>query len=97
MAPVFSLVSGVRVEPIAGSWVAFSPASGKTSFLNDESASILEFIGTGPADSCVIADHLSRVTGLSVEDLTRLIEPHWKSLVDAGLIRNGSADDSGAA
>lgn len=38
----FSRVDGVLVEPLGPVWVAFSPASGETTLLNDESAAILE-------------------------------------------------------
>ena len=85
----------VLVEPITGGWVAFSPKSGKTSVLNDESASILEVLRSGPTSADATAAQLGIETGLDSDHLLPLLQPHWQQLIDAGLIEPEVCSDAG--
>jgi PqqD family protein of HPr-rel-A system len=68
-------------------WVAFSPATGETALLNDESASILEVLEGGPGTTLSICADLSEDIGLSSASLVETIEACWPRLIEAGLVR----------
>ena len=51
----YARIEGVLIEPIGHLWAAFSPASGETILLNDESASILEVLESEAADTDAIS------------------------------------------
>lgn len=80
-------VPGVQFEPLDHLWVAFSPASGETALLNDESAAILEVLGDGPAAPEAIAAVLARDGGIPEADLAATLEAAWSRLIEAGLVR----------
>lgn len=88
-------VPEVQFEPLGHVWVAFSPASGETALLNDESAAILEVLEAGPATSEVIAATLALDSGIPAADLAATLETAWPRLVNAGLVR--AETDSGLA
>ena len=83
----FSRVEGALVESVGHLWVAFSPVTGETALLNDESAAILEVLGLGPAGTSQVCGHLSADSGLLVDALAPIVEASWVRLVDAGLVR----------
>ena len=82
------LVPGVLVEALGSSWVSYSPASGQTHVLNDESAAVLEVLGLhdgfSPAQVCAV---LAADSGASVEQIEQTMGAAWRLLVDSGLIR----------
>lgn len=83
----FARVEGVLVEPVGHLWAAFSPATGETALLNDESASILELLESEPAGTDQICATLASDSGLPVSALVHLVEASWPKLVETGLIR----------
>ena len=83
----FARLDGVLVEPVGHLWAAFSPATGETTLLNDECASILEVLEFGPADTQSICSGLSSDSGLASSELIELLEGSWPQLIDAGLVR----------
>lgn len=72
-------------------WVAFSPATGETALLNDESASILEVLEGGPGTTLSVCADLAKDSGLSSASLTETIEACWPRLIEAGLVREQRA------
>ncbi|MBK9234522.1 MAG: HPr-rel-A system PqqD family peptide chaperone [Rhodoferax sp.] len=83
----FSRVSGVRVEPMGRVWAAYSPATGETTLLNDECASVLEVLEAGPATTKAICAELAADIGLPAEQLGVLVNASWAQLLEAGLVR----------
>ncbi len=84
----YGWVPGTRLEPIGAWWAAYSPASGETHVLNDESAVILEWVREhGDGTSAEAASGLSVELAVSVEHLTTSIELGWMPLLVAGLVR----------
>jgi PqqD family protein of HPr-rel-A system len=83
----FVRADGVLVEPVGHLWAAFSPLSGETSLINDESAAVLEVLSAGPASSDAVCDALAGDIGTRSEDLLSLIEAGWPRLIEAGLVQ----------
>ncbi|MDP2006133.1 MAG: hypothetical protein Q8K45_10695 [Rubrivivax sp.] len=83
----FARVEGALVEPVGHLWVAFSPVTGETALLNDESAAILEILEPGPAGTSEVCRQLSTDSGQAVDELVPIVEASWPSLIDAGLVR----------
>ena len=84
----FARLDGVLVEPVGALWVAFSPATGETSLLNDESAAILEVLQDGPAEGAEVCIALATDSGLPADQLAPVIQAHWRQLLEAGLVRS---------
>lgn len=84
---------GVLIEPVGHVWAAYSPATGETSLLNDESASILEILSLGAASTESVCMSLAADTGLAVDALTEIVEACWPRLIEAGLAREQRPDD----
>jgi len=80
------------VKPLGSGWVAYSPASGDTVLLNDESAAILEVLADGPLDTAGICAALAIDAGVEAASLTDLIADSWRMLVECGLVRVVDAD-----
>jgi PqqD family protein of HPr-rel-A system len=80
-------VDGIQIESMGHLWVAFSPATGETALLNDESASILEVLEAGAADTAAICTSLATDSGIDAHDLAEIVEAAWPRLVEAGLVR----------
>lgn len=81
-------VPGVRVEPVGEQWAAWSPASGETHLLNDESAAVLELLAEhGSLTTHEAADLLADETGIDATTLSAGIDLSWLPLEWAGLIR----------
>jgi PqqD family protein of HPr-rel-A system len=83
----FALVEGLELAPLGDVWAAFSPISGETALLNDESAAILECLRDGPADLDAVSAALALDCGLPAEQLAAMLETHWPSLIGSGLLR----------
>ena len=83
----YGVVDGVLLESVGPLWAAFSPVSGETTLLNDESAAILEVVRGGPADTWSVCCDLASDAGLSAEALVPAVSAHWAQLLDAGLLR----------
>ncbi len=73
-------------------WAAFSPATGETTLLNDESASILEVLENGAATSRSICAELVEQSGLDLASVTDAIDASWLRLIEAGLVREQRTD-----
>jgi PqqD family protein of HPr-rel-A system len=78
---------GILVEPLGHLWAAFSPLSGETSLINDESAAVLEVLSAGPATADSVCSFLAADSGIPAEDLSALVEAGWLRLIEAGLVR----------
>lgn len=89
-------VDGVLVEPLGPVWVAFSPANGETTLLNDESAAILEVLGSQALDTSTIAAQLAEDAGMSAAALAPALESHWARLIGCGLLRQAPASGPSA-
>ncbi len=86
----FAVSPGVRIEDLAGAWVAFSPRSGETLILNDESAAILEILAEearGAEDVCAV---LRSDGGAGQPDLNILVRGGLARLAEAGLVQEVS-------
>ena len=82
----FARVVGVLVEPAGHLWAAFSPVTGDTTLINDESAAILEILELGPAGTDSVCANLAADSGLPVESLVDLVQSGWSQLIEAGLV-----------
>ena len=96
LMPSYTRIEGALVEPVGHLWAAFSPASGETALLNDESAAILEILESGPAQTSEVCAKLSVDSGLAAESLAELVEASWSRLIDAGLVRELRSSASNA-
>ena len=85
--PRFARTEGILVEPVGHLWAAFSPVSGETALLNDESASILEVLEIEPANSKGVCALLSADSGIEPGELLELVKGSWPQLIEAGLVR----------
>lgn len=83
----FARTDGILVEPIGHLWAAFSPVTGETALLNDESASILEVLELAPADTTGVCALLSLDSGIAPGELLELVKTSWTQLIEAGLVR----------
>lgn len=83
---------GVLVEPVGHLWAAFSPWSGETALLNDESASILEVLQSGPCDTRSVCSMLAADSGLDADSLVDIVEMGWLRLNETGLVCRQRAD-----
>lgn len=81
------MVAGTLVAPVGHLWAAFSPLSGETTVLNDESAAILEVLADGPRSLEDLCASLAADTGQPPDELAPIIEACWPRLIDAGLVR----------
>lgn len=83
-----SPVPGTRVEAVGSVWVAFSPASGETMFLNDESVAIVEIVVQGPVEAEAICATLANDSGACAADIATKLDECWPQLITAGLVRS---------
>jgi PqqD family protein of HPr-rel-A system len=88
---VLSAVAGVLLEDLGTQFAAFSPLSGASHLLNETSAAVLDLVrehdaGPGVTELAVV-DALSEEAGMAPGQVVSLVEPHWNTLVAAGLIR----------
>lgn len=83
----YARTGGVLIEPVGHLWAAFSPATGETALLNDESASILEVLESGRAGTtATICSTLATDSGLDADSLVDMVEACWPRLIEAGLV-----------
>jgi PqqD family protein of HPr-rel-A system len=81
----------ILIESMGHLWAAFSPASGETILLNDETAAILEGLEGAPAGTDAVCALLSRDSGIAASELKELVETAWPKLLEAGLVRQALA------
>jgi PqqD family protein of HPr-rel-A system len=75
------------LEQIGGIWAAYSPLSGGSHLLNDESAAILEAVEGQPAVSVsAICATLAQDCGLTPFEVEGAIGSAWDDLIGAGLL-----------
>lgn len=86
-------VDGVVVEPVGRLWAAFSPATGETTLLNDESASILEVLGSEAMGTTEICVCLAADSGLPSGSIAEVVRASWPRLIEAGLVRSQCSSD----
>ena len=84
--PLYVRTTDVLIEPIGHLWAAFSPATGETVLLNDESASILEVLESGACGTGKVCSTLAIDSGLDPEYLEDIVEACWPRLIEAGLV-----------
>ncbi|MEO5698675.1 MAG: HPr-rel-A system PqqD family peptide chaperone [Burkholderiaceae bacterium] len=77
----------ILIEPVGHLWVAFSPVTGETTLLNDESAAILEVLESGPADSTSVCAALVEESDGGAALIENHVETCWTQLIQAGLVR----------
>ena len=77
---------GLLIEALGDGWAAFSPLSGETMLLNDESAVIIELLSERPQDHSSLCMALSADTGLEPHELGARIDDAWPKLLEGGLI-----------
>lgn len=82
----YARVVGSQIEAIGGYWAAYSPLTGETAVLNDESAAILEILEAGPADTQQLCKELATDSGQPAEALEKLVDAAWITLREAGLV-----------
>jgi len=92
VAPAYGRRDGIAVEPVGDFWAAFSPVSGESILLNDESAAILEVLAEGPATTQQVAAQLALDTGDVAADLHDLVAGCWLTLIDSGLVQQLALD-----
>jgi PqqD family protein of HPr-rel-A system len=85
--PRYARVEGALVETVGHLWAAYSPVTGETTLLNDESAAILEVLDPGPAGTEQVCAQLGIDSGLSADELAPIVDASWASLIEAGLVR----------
>lgn len=83
----YARVEGLLIEPVGHLWIAFSPASGETALLNEESIAILELLEQGSATVEDIVAALAASCEEEPASLQSLVADSWSGLVDAGLVR----------
>ena len=96
MSAIYSLVANVSVQPVGTIWVAFSPSSGETLLLNDESAAILEVLARTSAGADEIVSALAADSGVGRDAIAETLADCWSHLVQGGLARqfDGTPDRS---
>jgi PqqD family protein of HPr-rel-A system len=92
----FAAVEGTLLAPVGSLWAAFSPLSGETTVLNDESAAILEVLAEGPRSMSDLCVSLAADTGQPADELAPVIGACWPRLIDAGLVRRLTDGTAGA-
>lgn len=84
----FRRAPGALLEPIGDVWAAFSPLSGESHLLNNESAAILELLDVEQARShAEVCEVLARECDLLPSDLDKTVANAWPQLLEAGLVR----------
>ncbi|HMO47441.1 MAG TPA: HPr-rel-A system PqqD family peptide chaperone [Rubrivivax sp.] len=83
----YRLARGVRVEPLADTWAAFSALSGDTLQLNAEAAAVLELLAEGPMDDSAVCQVLAGDTQTDAAEVAQALSHVWDELLLAGLLR----------
>jgi PqqD family protein of HPr-rel-A system len=82
----YGRADGVLVEPIGHLWAAFSPLSGETTLLNDESAAILEVLESGECTTSDVCAALAQDSGVEARHFADAVADGWARLLEAGLV-----------
>lgn len=82
----FAPAPGLLIESLGDGWAAFSPLSGETMLLNDESAAIIELLSERPLDRNSLCMALSVDTGIEAHELGARIDDALPRLLEGGLI-----------
>jgi hypothetical protein len=90
--PRYARVDDLLIEPLGQAWAAFSPSSGETTLLNDESVAILEVLEAGPADTAGVCRELLGEERPHDPQMEREIESGWPVMLDNGLVRRVGRD-----
>lgn len=90
----FCCVQGVRFDLVGESWYAYSPLSGETLMLNDESAAVLEVLREAPGDIVSVCRALAADLDADPAELMERIAPAWSLLIDNGLVVEGDASSA---
>lgn len=85
--PSYARLEGILIEAVGHLWAAYSPASGETALLNDESAALLELLEAGPLGTRAIAGLLANDIDADPAALSEIVEAAWPTLVESGLVR----------
>lgn len=94
----YGCIPGARIEEVGSLWAAYSPASGQTHLLNDESAVLLGWLQAhGPADVPAAAIGLAAELELSPDEVATRLDLGWAPLIEAGLVRRIDGDPVAAA
>lgn len=83
----YGRADGVLVEPMGHLWAAFSPLSGETTLLNDESAAILEVLELGAHDTPGVCAALAEDGGRDALHFAAAVTGGWPRLIEAGLVQ----------
>lgn len=79
-------VRGVVCEQVGDGWMAYSPLSGHTQWLNDTSAAVLDLVSSGCTTAQAVYEVISHDTHMPVEVVSQIVSPHWDELAAAGLL-----------
>lgn len=90
----YARTDGVLIAAVGHLWAAYSPASGETALLNDESAAVLEVLESGPCTTEAVCSALAGDSGLAAAGLGVVVEACWPRLVEAGLALEVRAGDA---
>jgi len=82
----YGRADGVLIEPLGHLWAAFSPSSGETILLNDESAAILEVLESGGSDTLGVCAALAEDSGLDAQRFVASVTGGWSRLLETGLV-----------
>ena len=86
--PSFVRVQGIALCSLSEGWAAFSPLSGSTDQLNEETAAMLECFDLAAALSVQdVCTKLAKLYDQDAERISAAAGPAWEQLVNAGLIR----------
>lgn len=85
---------GVLVAPVGTAWAGFSPLTGDTLILNNESAAILEVLALGPCSLAQLAAELASDSGETAEILLPMLASHCQQLAEVGFLRTTAVTDA---
>ena len=84
---LYSLASGVRLEPLDDTWASYSAISGETLLLNGEAASILELLEQAPMDAASVAAALASSAAMDLTEMNEKLRCVWDQLLSVGLVQ----------
>jgi hypothetical protein len=79
-------VHGVVCEQVGDGWMAYSPMSGHTQWLNDTSAAVLDLVTSGCTTAQAVYEAIAQDTDMPTEVVSQIVSPHWNELAAAGLL-----------
>ncbi len=84
-------VPGARIAQLGEEWVAYSPLSGESHLLNDESVAVLDALdAVTPRTIAEVCAGLVQDQGPAAAELEAILAGSWNSLVEAGLVREAA-------